>query len=252
MTTASVPSPDAPRELLTNLKDLTRRVRAAQRGAWFPLLLLGVLLLGGILVDRLTFRVRATPCPAGVDPRVGCTVVREGSALYWTFGLALVYLATAFFYIRRSRERGFGSPVRPYVIAGIVVVVLIAPTRFWHVGQAAAPGATVDFWGLHFHATHGVQSLLTRLTGRAMSVGLPLLVLSWVERNRALLLFALAYLVVELVPIVLPDANAASTDPWSTASRLVVPAVLLLAGALGFGLAQRRHGARASSRDGRA
>src|ERR1051325_8590077 len=113
MTTASVPSPDAPRDLLTNLKALTHKVRAAQRGAWFPLLLLGVLLLGGILVDRLTFHVRATPCPANADPQTGCTVVREGSALYWTFGLALVYLATAFFYIRRSRDRGVGSPVRP-------------------------------------------------------------------------------------------------------------------------------------------
>ncbi|MFJ9841311.1 hypothetical protein ACIRYZ_12685 [Kitasatospora sp. NPDC101155] len=48
MTDASVPSPSSPREVLSSLGELTRRVRSAQRGTWFPLLLFGVLTLGGI------------------------------------------------------------------------------------------------------------------------------------------------------------------------------------------------------------
>lgn len=236
MTTAPVPSPDAPRELLAGLRDLTRKVRAAQRGSWFPLLLLGLLLLGGMLADRLTFHVTAEPCALAPG---GCVLVKQGSPLYWTLGLVVVYAATAVYYIRGSRDRGVGSPVLPYVVAGIVILALIAPTRFWAAGQNTAPSASVDFWGLHFHASSGLEGFLTRLTGRAMSIGVPLLVLCWVERNRALLVFTLVYLAVELVPVTVGRANVAITSPWSAVPHLVVPALVLLLGALGFALAQR-------------
>jgi hypothetical protein len=237
MTTAPVPSsPDAPHELLAGLRDLTRTVRAAQRGAWFPLLLLGLLLLGGILVDRLTFRASAGSCSQAPG---GCLVVKQGSPLYWTLGFVLVYAATAVYYIRGSRERGVGSPVPPYVIAGIVIVALVAPTRFWDPGTNNVPGATVDYFGLHFHTSRGLEGFLSRLTGLATSIGLPLLVLAWVERNRALLMFTLAYLIVELVPVAGGRWNLPPTSPWSGAPHYVVPALLLLLGALGFALAQR-------------
>jgi hypothetical protein len=242
MTDASVPSPGTPHEVLANLADLTRRVRAAQRGAWFPLLLLGALMLGGILVDRFTFSVHSAPCPVNdTSPgtSTGCALIKQGSPLYWTLGLALAYAATAFFYIRRARNRGVGSPVRPYVLLGIVIVALVAPTRFWDTGHLTPPGASVDFLGLHFHATSGLEAFLTRLTGRATSIGLPLLVLSWVERSRALLLFTLAYLAIELVPITIGSAGTAPTSPWSALPRLAVPTVFLLLGALGFALTQQ-------------
>jgi hypothetical protein len=245
MTEASAPSsgPGTPHEILAGLGDLTRRVRAAQRGTWFPLLLLGGLLLGGILLDRFTFSVHTSPCP-DIAGNADCIFVKQGSPLYWTLGLALVYAATAFFYIRRARKHGVGSPVRPYVLAGIVIILLVAPTRFWN-NAPTTPGAGVDFWGLHFHATSGLTGLLSRLTGRATTIGLPLLVLSWVERSRALLLFTLAYLTVELVPITLGSAGIAPTSPWWAMPRLAVPAAFLLLGALGFALAQqpRRSGA---------
>src|SRR5258708_12460262 len=104
MTDASVPSPGTPHEVLASLGDLTRRVRAAQRGAWFPLLLFGVLTLGGILVDRFTFRVQTlTTCPAipgsaGIVP-TSCTLTRQGSWAYWTLRIALVYPPPPFFSI---------------------------------------------------------------------------------------------------------------------------------------------------------
>lgn len=244
MTDASAPSPGAPHEVLANLRDLTGRVRAAQRGAWFPLLLFGVLTLGGILVDRFTFSVQTvTTCPAipgsaGAVP-TSCTVARQGSAVYWTLGIAVVYAATALFYIRRSRIRGVGTPVRPYVLAGIVLVALVAATSFWVTRHGMPqPGAPLDFWGLHLDPASGLTRFLMQFTGAAASVGLPLLVLSWVERSRALLLFTLAYLAVELAPLNTGWAGIEATSPWSGLPRLVAPAAFLLLGALGFALTQ--------------
>ncbi|WP_149030435.1 hypothetical protein [Kitasatospora sp. MBT66] len=244
MTDASVPSSGAPQEVLASLGDLTRRVRAAQRATWFPLLLFGVLTLGGILVDRLTFRVEeVTPCPPGPSRAdvvlTVCTAAKQGSPLYWTAGIALVYAATAVFYVRRARARGVGSPIRPYVLTGVALVVVVAATMFW-VGRNGIPqpGEPLDFWSLQLDPGAGTTQFLERLTGEAAAVGLPLLVLSWVERSRALLLFALAYLLLELVPISTGWAGIGAASPWSGLPRLIVPGVFLLLGALGFALVQ--------------
>ncbi|MFI1092030.1 hypothetical protein [Streptomyces sp. NPDC020917] len=247
MTEASVPSPDTPREVLAGLGDLTRRVRAAQRGAWFPLLLLGALTLGGILVSRFTTKVMAVPCPA-MHPAAGagCTLIRHGSPLYWPLGLALAYIATAVFSLRRSRNRGVGSPVRPYVLTGIALVGLVTATAVWSMRHGIPqPGRPFDFWGLHLDPTSRTTTFLERLTGDATAVGLPLLVLSWVERSRALLLLTLVYLAVELVPATTRWMRIPASSSWSALPYLAVPGVLLLLGALGFRLAElpRRHDA---------
>lgn len=239
MTDASVPSPDTPHEVLASLGHLTRRVRAAQRGTWFPLLLLGVLTLGGILVSRFTFKVETVPCPAGDSATGGgCTLITQGSALYWTLGIALAYAATAFFYIRRARDRGVGTRVRPYILTGIALVGLVAATASWSTRHGMPqPGAPVDVWGLHLAPASGVMAFLHRLTGNATAVGLPLLVLSWVERSRTLLL-TVVYLAIYLVPLTDGWAGIPVTSPWSSLPHFGVPGVLLLLGALGFGLAE--------------
>ncbi|MGW2744947.1 hypothetical protein [Streptomyces sp. NPDC001450] len=243
MTDASVPSPGTPHEVLAGLGELTRRVRAAQRGAWFPLLLLGVLTLGGILVSRFTFKVETAPCPATAPAAgPGCTVVTQvtqGSPVYWPIGLALAYAATAFFYIRRSRNRGVGTPVRPYILTGIALFGLTTATAIWslHHGMPQ-PGERLDFWGLHLDPASGVTKFLERLAGNATAVGLPLLVLSWVERSRVLLLLTVVYLAIELVPLTDGWAGIPFTSPWSAVPHFGVPGVLLLLGSLGFGLAE--------------
>ncbi|MFJ5884855.1 hypothetical protein [Kitasatospora cineracea] len=240
MTDASVSASGTPREVLAGLGDLTRKVRAAQRGTWFPLLLLGVLTLGGILVGRFTFKVETVACPAGGAATGDCTLVTQGSALYWPLGLALAYAATAFFYIRRSRARGVGTRVRPYVLTGIVLVALASATAVWslHHGRPA-PGTPLDFWGLHLDPASGAARFLERLAGNATAVGLPLLVLAWVERSRALVLLAVVYLAIELVPLTTGWAGIPPTSPWSALPAFGVPGVLLLLGALGFGLAEQ-------------
>ncbi|MFF0425281.1 hypothetical protein ACFYUJ_12775 [Streptomyces sp. NPDC004520] len=241
MTDASVPSPGTPQEVLAGLGDLARRVRAAQRATWFPLLLLGALTLGGILVGRLTFEVKTVPCPPG-DPAAGagCTVISQGSPFYWTIGLAVAYAATAFFFLRRSRSRGVGSPVGPYVLTGIVLVGLVAATQAWSLRHGMPnPGEPLDFWGLRLDADSGTTLFLERLTGSATAVGLPLLVLARVERSRVLLLFAVVYLAIELVPLRPGGWGIPATSPWSAVPHFAVPGALLLLGALGFALAER-------------
>lgn len=239
MTEAAVPPPRTPYQVLADLGDLTRRVRAAQRGGWFPLLLLSALTLGGILADRLTFSLSTGACPVPHGPAgggAGCVMVKQGSPVYWTVGLVLAYAATAVFYIRRSGNRGVGTVVRPYVLAGIGIAVLFGARALWMLHFQA--GDAGEFWGLHPDPGSGRAVFLSRLGGEASAIGLPLLVLARAERNRALLLFTLGYLAIGLAPISTGWAGLAVSSPWSSVPGLAVPGVYLLLGALGFGLAR--------------
>ncbi|MFF4340869.1 hypothetical protein ACFY00_13155 [Kitasatospora sp. NPDC001540] len=239
MTDASVPLPGTPREVLSGLGELTRRVRALQRDAWIPLLLFGLVTLGGVLVGRLTFQQGTVPCPGGpAGPGGTCTVMRQGSPAYWTIALIAAYTATAWWYLRRSRRRGVGTPVRPYVLAGAAAVTALAVTTWWGASQPA-PGADLDLWGLHLAADTRSTRLVQQFLGGAAAIGVPLLVLARIDRSRALALFALGYLLIELTPVTFGWWGAAA-GPWIALSRHGVPALYLLAGALLFALANRR------------
>jgi hypothetical protein len=246
MTDASEPSPGTPHDVLAGLDDLTRKVRAAQRGTWFPLLLFGVITLGGILVNRFTFSTHTITCPAppgSVDnARQTCLAITQGWPLYLTLGSALAYIATAIFYIRRSRNRGVGTPVRPYVLTGIGLIALNTATFYWNTRHGIPlPGEKLDFLGMHLDPASGSGQFLQWLDSPDAAIPLSLLVLSWVERNRALLLFTLAYLAIELAielgPIRIGSMGLPVDSPWMSLPRIAVPGVFLLLGALGFALA---------------
>ena len=78
---------------------------------------------------------------------------------------------------------------------------------------------------------------MIRLASPAGAIGLALLVLAWAERNPALLVFTLGYLVIVLVPITFGWVIPLS--PWSFLPRLVIQGSVLLLGGIGFALAQR-------------
>jgi len=221
MTDASVPPQDGPQELLSASRRLTRRVRQAQRGTWFPLLLFAALTLVSI---PITLNSRhAFDCRVVRAGRV-CVAFSPGGYVFWPLALVLAYAAIAAFYVHRARRRGVGTRVRLYVITGIIIAVVGTGVSLWLVTHPAVSG----YPGPPSAAT----LFLYRLVSPEAAIGLALLMLAWVERNRALLVFGLVYLVVVAFGR-FPPPNAALTF-------LAVSAAVLLLGSIGFALAELR------------
>jgi hypothetical protein len=218
-----VPQRDSPHELLSATRRLTLRVRQAQRGTWFPLLLFGVITLasGPFLVSSH----HAIDCRM-LSPGKVCLAFSPWSYVYWPLALVLAYAVVAVFYLHRARRRGVGTRVRPYVFAGIIIAAAATGASLWLVTH---PEAT----GYPSAVPSPTTQLLYRLVSPEVGIGLALLVLAWVERNGALLLFGLMYLVV-------------ACSGWIHDHRswprflLVVTAAMLIVGSIGFALAERR------------
>ena len=218
MATETASPGDDPQRLLSSTRELTQRVRRDQRATWFPLLVFAVLTFASIPVRR--YSGHHLDCAA--VPRV-CTVYSDAEFVYWPVALVLAYVAIAGFYIRRSRARGVGTRVRPYAIAGIIIAVVLTGVALWEVRNPPV------------HPV-GLSGLAYQLARPAGAIGLALLVLAWVERNRALLLLTLAYLAAVLVPITFGPLQPGA--PWYLYPAVVQGSVLLLGG-IGFALAQR-------------
>ncbi|MEO3743772.1 hypothetical protein [Plantactinospora sp. B5E13] len=228
MTSDSVPVSGDPRRLLADTRDLARRVRLAQRVTWLPLLVLAVVTFGAILVYRFGHVVEFD-CRS-VERGQQCKVWYQTATIYWWTALVLAYLVIAVGYRRVASARGLGTRVAPYVIAGITLLTLF--TAFWQV--------RVHYLPLPDPAGPPAWSVLAlgRLTDFTGSIGLALLVLAWLERHPALLLFALGYLTVVVVPINFGWGTHWGPD-WQFAPMLVISGGVLLLGSAGFALAQR-------------
>jgi hypothetical protein len=231
MTNESAPASDNARELLTSVRDVTRQVRIAQRGTWFPLLVFAVIILLAIPVQRYSGHhlgaCRSTSAPGEPGARV-CAVYPLWSLVYWSAALVLAYVAIAGFYLYQSRRQGVGSRVQPYVVVGVVIAVL---------------GTAATLWTAYHPPTGGLTALtqvVNQLHTPAAAIGLALLVLAWVERNRALVWFSLAYLVVALVPATyFPGANEDHPTPSGSLARMLIVAGVLLLGSAGFAMTRR-------------
>ncbi|MFC3500613.1 hypothetical protein ACFOOK_06465 [Micromonospora krabiensis] len=222
MTTDSVPAGGDPRRLLAEARDLARRVRLAQRVTWLPLLVLSLVTFGAIPVYRFGHQV-VSDCRPVADGQV-CRVEFQAVGFYWLGAMVAAYVVIAAGYLRVARARGVGARVWPYVLTGVALVVLfsVVPPE-WIFRDPSV-------YGNHPSAA---SLFLTRLLDPTGLVGLALLMLAWLERHVALLLFTLGYLAVVLVPV-----NAWGGH-WGDTPRLVVSGGLLLLGGGGFALAQR-------------
>ena len=209
MTTEAAYPGDDPNRLLSNARELAQRVRKDQRGTWFPLLVFALLTFVSIPVRR--YSGHHLDCLA--VPRV-CTVYSDAEFVYWPIALVLAYVAIAAFYIRRSRARGVGTRVRPYAIAGIIIAVALTGVALWEVRNPPVHPMGLD----------GLAYQLARPEG---AIGFALLVLAWAERNRALLLLTLVYLVAVLMPITFGWVQP--NPPWYFYPAVFQGSVLLLA-----------------------
>ncbi|MGN9809220.1 hypothetical protein ACTMSW_07665 [Micromonospora sp. BQ11] len=228
MTSDVVAAGGDPRRLLADARDLARRVRLAQRVTWLPLLVLAVVTFGAILVYRFSQPV-LSDCQTVQDGQVACRGWYRAAQFYWWTALLLAYVVIAGGYLRVARARGLGTRVRPYVLTGVALVVL----------SAAATAVLIYLDPLPFpDEPSAAAQLLLRLLAPTGVMGLALLVLAWLERHPALLLFALGYLAVVLVPVNFGWGVGWGLQ-WSFAPQLVINGGVLLLGSAGFALAQR-------------
>lgn len=242
MTDESAISADVARQVLSTTRQLTWRVRQAQRGTWFPLVLLGLVVVAAAPFYRLGRHV--VRCDPALGARGGVEIIHRGacvqvvgwpSGVYWIIAFVLAYAAIGGFYVHRARSRGVGARVLPYVGSGIVAGLAF--------GVASAWTQQLDLEG--YSPAGPVAVGLVPL----ISISLALFVLARVERNGRLLAFATGFLAVTLLacgmgpwrPGLNADSNLAPT--WSFLPGLVVAGGVLLLGGIGFALAERRRGA---------
>lgn len=228
---------DTPGQLLSATHDLALRVRIAQRGTWFPLVLLGLVVMGAAPVYRFgsggRFSCDVTHGPGGQVVRTCFFSYGWPAFIYWMIALVLAYAVIAGFYRLRARQRGVGSRVRPYVTAGIAGLILLA--AFWPVQQHLSSMRS----GQVALAVHGLNPLL--------AIGLALFVLAWVERNWALLAFAGCYLAAVLLASFSDIVRRLPAElGWvPTRQSIFLPGLwlaggVLLLGGAAFALAERR------------
>ncbi|MCF0092674.1 hypothetical protein [Micromonospora sp. MH99] len=234
MTHESAPQADGPRELLAAVRDLTRQVHVAQRGTWFPLLVLAVVTLVAIPVYRYApYLDLFGTCRSRQGERV-CMEPSPTQLGYWTVALVLAYVAIAGFYVKQSRRRGVGTPIRPYVVVGVALAALMAAVSIWLTYHPLVPVPADPFSVDPVEIEVGPAAwLVNGLASPIAVIALALLVLAWVERNRALLAYTLVYLAIVLVQ---GSQVIHSTSRWYFLPYLLVPAALLLLGSAAFAL----------------
>lgn len=214
-------------------------MRLAQRSTWFPLVLLGLVLLGSVPFYRLGRHV--VTCDPALGARGGVQIIHRGSCVqvvgwpvgvYWILAFVLAYVAIAAVYVHRARSRGVGARILPYVGSGIAAGLVF--------GIASAWTQQLDLEG--YFPTGPVAVGMVPL----ISIGLALFVLARVEHNWPLLAFAIGYLVVALLACGMGRRRLGlnigpNLDPtWSFLPGLVVAGGVLLLGGIGFALAERR------------
>jgi len=228
MTTESVPAGGDARRLLAEARALAHRVRLDQRMTWTALLVLGVAIFAGIPFDWFGMKVHCLPDGS-------CQFARRGMLYYWPAALPLAYAAIAFCYMRAARARGLGARVLPYAITGAATAVVFPAAWFavqLYLDGHPVPDQPLPYWGL----------VLDRLVMPWGMIGVALLVLAWLERRVALLVFTVGYLA--LVLLVLPTNFGLGPPHWGLRLQLALPQLLsgtvLILGAVGFRAADRR------------
>lgn len=199
------------RELLAEAGRARSEARSRRRGAWLPLIVFGLLVLGSAPLYRLTDRVTQAD---------GVTVLTYGSSwtsLYWLIAIPLGYAACVLSYRRRATRTGVAGSVWPYVATGLGLFALMA----------LVPPGIVAEWTPGFARSWTALPLVTLAAG--------FLVLSWLERDWALTGLSLGVLVLAA----LSDMTYDVLIGWQALSAagftaIVAGAMLLLAGAISW------------------
>ena len=200
---------DTPEGLLTEVGRARSEARSRRRGAWFPLCVFGLLVLGSAPFYRLEEQV------AGSD---GISILTYGSRwtwLYWLVAIPLGYAACVLFYRHRAIRTGVAGSLWPYIAVGLGLFALML----------LVPPGLVMSW------TPGFAHSWTALPLISLAAGF--LVLSRLERDRALMALSLGMLVLAALSDTKYDVLIGWRELSGTGfSAFVTGAVLLLAGAI--------------------
>lgn len=230
MSTSSKPAAD-PQRLLADTRELSRKVRKAQRGTWLALLVLGATVLLATPFYEYGHSVVGRCQTSAGGPNIACARYPTLALWYWPVALVIGYGLIGAIFARQARSRGVGARVRPYVIGGIVLTAVSVLIIVWELHH---PLAWSSFGSAFLSPGSLAQAWLQRLISPVGVIGLGLLVLAGMERSRAVLGFGIVYLV----------AVAASAPIGTYTGKfflpgLLVPGLVLLAGGGLFALLER-------------
>ncbi len=229
MTYQPASASDDPQHVLAATRDLTRRVRREQRGGWFPLVVFAALTFAAIPVYRYGHH-HATHCASIQGGGYICTNYSGLALWYWPVGLLIGYVAVGWFYLRRSRQRGLGNLVQPYVAVGALLILLATAWAWW---ADAHPVFLAE--SLRLGSSQSAQ-FFYRLAAPAGAIGLALLLLAWIERSWPLFAVTLAYLIAVIVAV---NVHFTHPSPWVLLPRLLIDGGVLLVGGVILFLTQR-------------
>ena len=220
MSNLSGSASEDPRVLLSTTQDLTQRVRLAQRGAWFPLLVFAAVTFAAIPFNR--YGHYSTHCSSVHGGGYVCRVQPALALWYWPVALLAAFVLIGWFYLGRAQHRGVGTRVQPFVAVGVVLTLLVTLWAFWADTHPAFLVAT-----LHFGSRQSSR-LLYRIASPAGVIGLALLLLAWIERGRALLVVTVVYLIVAVATVGI--GWFPHTTPWAFLPHLLIDGGVLLIG----------------------
>lgn len=232
VTYETTPAAGDPRHLLTATRELTLRVRRKQRAAWLPLLVFAAATLAAIPFYRYGHPTRH--CSSVNGGGQVCTVYPTLALWYWPVALLLAYIGISWFYVHRARQRGVCSRVRPFVVFGVLAVVLATSGEFWSIDHPAFLAES-----LHLGPSQ-TTSVLFRVASPAGVIGLALLWLAWIERSWLLLAITTVYLIVVVIPIFIGSITHPS--PWAFLPHVLLGGGVLLLGSVALAGAQRARG----------
>jgi hypothetical protein len=224
--------------------------QAARPAYWFPLLL-----FGGVAALSLPLSVIGSPRPpsgiAVLSAQVYPTVTEAmyfggGSATrpfpfplgwYWVGALVAGLLLTGAWHRRRDRRTGRRTPLRGYLVTGLVLaaVTAVLPLTAW--------GTPLQVEGPALNAWSWLEVSWRLGTFALLAVGVGLAILAWSGHSRALGIITAVYIAaVGLAGFLeLQQAFILPTFPLAGRAVLLPAAVLLLSGlgALASGLRDR-------------
>jgi hypothetical protein len=226
-----------PRSVLASTHQLTRHVRRDQRSGWFPLLVFAAVTFVAIPFARYTGSAISAHCAVTGPGQKVC--YSPGPTWYWLVAISLAYAAIAVFYVHRARVRGVGSNVRPYVIAGIVLLCLVTAWSLW-----ALADPSIVARDLHVGSAPPAD-VLARMVSPAGAIGLALILLVWVERSVLLAVVTTVYLLMVATAAgghnyhsSRPPPPVLHPDPWGFLPHLLILGGVLLAGGVIVALSQ--------------